>query len=62
MNFGCGDTCRPWGAANHVTFTGNRLSPNTAYGNQFFYGWNSGNAGNFWSDNRQSESLAPLNP
>jgi len=61
VNFGCGDTCRPWGAANNTTFTGNRLSPNTAYGNQFFYGWNGSNAGNVWSDNRQSETLAVLN-
>jgi hypothetical protein len=61
VNFGCGDTCRPWGAANHTVFTGNRLSPNTGWGTQFFYGWNGSNAGNVWSDNRQSETLAVLN-
>ncbi len=60
VNFGCADTCRSWGTANHTVFTGNRLSPNTAYGSSYYYGWNASNPGNTWSDNRQSETLAAL--
>lgn len=57
VNFGC-TTCHSWGPANNTVFTGNRLSPNTAYGTSYFYGWNGSLPGNIWSDNRQSETLA----
>jgi hypothetical protein len=63
VNFGAAPSSgRPWGEAQNITFTGNRLSPFTGWGNLFSYGWNAGNPGMVWSDNRISESLKVLAP
>jgi len=48
-------------AAYNTTVAGNRLSPHTAYGNLYTYSYQ-GNAGNSWSDNRDSESGVVINP
>jgi hypothetical protein len=60
INFGA--TGRAWSTATNITFTGNRLSPVTAYGTSYFYGWNSSLPGMVWADILQSETLQPLNP
>jgi hypothetical protein len=45
-----------------IVVRGCRLSPNTAYNNQFTYEMKLGNPGNVWVDNLNSETLAPVGP